>query len=100
MTDKLPWYRTMVGGPHMASCLEVGRQLQSFLDGEVDGLTAARLSRHLELCRRCGMRAETYRQIKRSLERRAVDVDPDAVARLRAFGEHLLEQGDGPDDPA
>lgn len=90
MTEKLPWARKMWGSPEVASCLEVGRQLQSYLDGHVDDLTATRLSRHLELCRRCGMKADTYRAIKQSLARRAEPVDPDAVARLRAFGEELL----------
>jgi hypothetical protein len=96
MTDKLPWVRKMVGSPEVASCLEIGRQLQSYLDGHVDDLTATRLSRHLELCRRCGMKADTYRQIKQSLARRAEPVDPDAVARLRAFGQELLAEDHDP----
>ena len=105
MTDKLPWRRTMVGSPDTASCLEVGRRLQAYLDGEVDDLTASRLSHHLDLCRRCGMKAETYRQIKASLARRAEPIDPDAVSRLRAFGEDVLTRRDaGPpghgDEPA
>jgi hypothetical protein len=96
MTEKLPWVRKMWGSPEVASCLEVGRQLQSYLDGRVDDLTATRLSRHLELCRRCGMKADTYRAIKQSLARRAEPVDPEAVARLRAFGEELLGQDPSP----
>lgn len=98
MNDTLPWYRMMWGGRDVASCLEVGRQLQFLLDGHVDDVTAARLNRHLELCRRCGMKAETYQQIKQSLARRSVDVDPAAVARLKAFGEQLLDTSNGPDD--
>ena len=96
MTRNLSLYRRMFGGPEMASCLEVGRRLQSYLDGHVDDLTATRLTRHLELCRRCGMKADTYRAIKKSLARRAEPVDPDAVARLRAFGEELLAADDDP----
>lgn len=100
MTAQLSWYRRMFGGPDLASCMQVGRALQSYLDGEVEGITAERISHHLELCRRCGMRADTYRQIKASLARRQTPVDPNAVARLRAFGEHLVEQGEAGDDKA
>lgn len=96
--ENLSWYRRMVGSPDVASCMQVGRQLQSYLDGHVDDLAAARVARHLELCRRCGMKAELYRQIKDSLARRGTAVDPDAVARLRAFGEELIERGDPGDD--
>jgi anti-sigma factor RsiW len=97
MTGQLSWYRRMRGGPDLASCMEVGRALQSYLDGHVDDLTAQRVTRHLELCRRCGMKAETYADIKASLARRGPAVDPEAVARLRAFGDELLERDSGPD---
>lgn len=92
MTAQLSLYRRMFGGPDVASCREVGQALQSYLDGEVEGLTAERIHHHLELCRRCGMKADTYQQIKASLARRQAPVDPDAVARLRAFGEQLMER--------
>lgn len=91
MSRDLSLYRRMFGGPDLASCLQVGRDLQAYLDGHVDDLTAGRLSRHLELCLRCGMKADTYRQIKASLARRGELVDPDAVARLQAFGHELLD---------
>ncbi len=87
------WWRRMRGSQEVASCLEVGRVLQSYLDGHVDELTARRVARHLELCRRCGLEAETYAEIKNALARRGqVEVDPGAVARLREFGARLLEQ--------
>lgn len=92
MTPQLSLYRRMFGGPDVASCRQVGQALQSYLDGEVEGVTAERITHHLELCRRCGMKADTYRQIKASLARRNAPVDPDALARLRAFGEELMEQ--------
>lgn len=76
-----------------ASCREVGRVLQSYLDGVVDDATAGRVAEHLEECRRCGLEYETYRSIKQALARRRDRVDPDAVARLRDFGRHLLEDG-------
>lgn len=98
MSRDLSWYRRMVGGPDLASCVEVGRQLQFFLDGQTDEFTAARVARHLELCRRCGLKADVYRQIKRSLARRETAVHPRAVARLQAFVEELVARGGETDD--
>lgn len=86
------------GTPDMASCREVGRVLQSYLDGEVDALTARRVGRHLEQCRRCGLEGEAYTQIKQSLARRhGGSVDPEAVARLRGFAQQLADDPDVPD---
>jgi anti-sigma factor (TIGR02949 family) len=76
-----------------ASCAEVARVLQSYLDGQVDDLTAQRVHRHLEHCRRCGLEAETYEAIKDAIARRAARVDPATLERLRAFGERLAEEG-------
>jgi len=72
------------------NCMQVGRRLQRYLDGDLDDLTARRIMRHLEDCRRCGMEASAYTEIKASLARRAVDVPDAAVTRLRAFGEQLV----------
>ena len=77
--------------------MQVARVLQSYLDGQVDDLTARRVSRHLEHCRRCGLKAETYDAIKDAIARRARDVDPDALERLREFGQRLAEEGPGED---
>lgn len=79
-----------------ARCREVGRVLQRYLDGEVDELTAQRVARHLQDCLRCGMTADTYAQIKRSLAERG-QVDPHVVNRLRAFGQRLVADDDGED---
>ncbi|MBW3536495.1 MAG: zf-HC2 domain-containing protein [Actinobacteria bacterium] len=76
-----------------ASCAEVAQVLQSYLDGRVDDLTARRVRRHLEHCRRCGLEAETYEAIKAALARRSHQVDTDALQRLRAFAQRLGEQG-------
>ena len=73
------------------SCREVGKVLQSYLDGELDELLARRVARHLEMCMRCGMRAETYVEIKRALRRSAGSPPQDALDRLRAFGQQLGE---------
>lgn len=75
------------------NCMQVGRRLQRYLDGEVDDLTARRIMSHLEDCRRCGMEATAYSEIKASLARRGSPVPDDAVTRLRAFGERLLREG-------
>jgi len=77
-----------------ATCAEVAQVLQSYLDGHVDDLTARRVGRHLEHCRRCGLEAETYQAIKDALARRGRDVDARSLDRLRAFGERLAEEGD------
>lgn len=81
------------------NCMQVGRRLQRYLDGEIDDLVARRVRRHLEDCRRCGMKAATYTEIKAGLARRGKDVPGDAVARLRAFGERLAREGPVADEP-
>jgi anti-sigma factor RsiW len=75
------------------TCPEVGRLLQRYLDDEIDELKAQRISRHLEDCRRCGMKAETYSAIKESLREHRPSVPPETVARLRDFGERLAAEG-------
>ena len=80
------------------NCMQVGRRLQRYLDGHVDDLTARRIMLHLEDCRRCGMEAATYTEIKASLARRGEELPDDAVARLRSFGERLIEEGPPTDD--
>lgn len=99
MTQHLSWWRRMVGSPAMASCLEVGRILQSYLDDEVDEVTARRVARHLEACRRCGLEASTYAEIKRALGRRSSGVPEDAVRRLHEFAERLIADDPRPDEP-
>jgi anti-sigma factor (TIGR02949 family) len=78
-----------------ASCSEVIAVLQEFLDGAVDADTAARVERHLEACRRCGLEGSVYREIKQSLRRQRGDVDAAALDRLRAFVARVGE-GDAP----
>lgn len=76
------------------SCHQVGKLIQSYLDREVDDLTARRVARHLEDCRRCGLETQIYTAIKASLARSESELPPDALDRLRAFSRELTEGGD------
>ncbi|MBW3641958.1 MAG: zf-HC2 domain-containing protein [Actinobacteria bacterium] len=82
---RLAWLR----GFRRVSCHEVAEVIQAFLDNEADERAARRVQRHLKDCRRCGMEAATYLEIKRSLRRRKPVPDPASIRRLRAFGEML-----------
>ncbi len=92
MSPRLPMWRSVIGTPNMASCLEVARVLQAYLDGEVDERTTRRVRRHLEVCRRCGLEATTYAEIKRALEHRREPVPDDTRERLRRFAEELMHE--------
>jgi len=83
-----PWYRRKTSP---ASCREVGRVLQSYLDNDMDPEWAARVAEHLEACKHCGLEEATYREIKASLSRQKSSVNEDAVARLREFGRSLTD---------
>jgi anti-sigma factor RsiW len=76
----------------MASCMQVMRVLQSYLDGHTDEVTARRVASHLDACRRCGLEAATYRQIKAALLRAATPPDPVAVERVRTFAARLSQE--------
>ena len=91
MTKNLSMWRRMHGNADMASCHEVGRSLQNYLDGHTDELSARRIGHHLERCRRCGMEADAYTAIKTALGRQRQVLDPAAVSRLRDFGTRLLD---------
>jgi anti-sigma factor RsiW len=90
---RFPWRRR-----DAMSCDEVGRRLQHHLDGVLDEPRTQRLLAHLEECRRCGLEAETYERIKRSLAERRSPLPPDTLERLREFGAQLAG-GDGAAPP-
>ena len=71
------------------SCRQAALVLQSFLDGEADATAAAKVEEHLEMCRRCGMEADTYRQIKAALARAAPVIPELALRRLQKFGDEI-----------
>ena len=56
------------GRVEMRTCDEVGQILQTYLDGELDEARVAKVTAHLEHCRR-GMAADTYKRIKESVAR-------------------------------
>lgn len=88
MSLRLPWRRAAVAGP--VDCQHVGKWLQSYLDGELDDVRSSAVSRHLEDCRRCGMEATAYRELKASLQRGAPPIaEAESMARLRRFAEQL-----------
>lgn len=86
--------RRIVGSKEMASCLQVMRVLQSYLDGHTDELTARRVANHLEACRRCGMEVSVYREMKAALARHGRPVEEDSLERLRQFSSSLVHRQD------
>lgn len=84
------------------SCRQVGKVLQSFLDGELDDTTAMKVADHLEACRRCGMSADDYLEIKASLGLGAAELPEDSMRRLLEFSRRLAagesSATDGGDD--
>ena len=85
----MPW-RRRGADQRLLNCKQVARVLQAYLNGDLDGFDAWRVTTHLEDCRRCGLEAATIRQIKRALAGRYQPA-PETVARLRAFCDDLLQ---------
>lgn len=73
------------------SCRDVGDLLQRHLDAEVHGRLADQVAAHLEDCRRCGLEAAVYEEIKAALAREAVVLPDSAVMRLRGFAARLVD---------
>jgi anti-sigma factor RsiW len=90
MSDTLSWWRRMRGNREMASCLQTRRLLQGYLDGGADEVTARRITRHLDACRRCGLEVRTYKDIKATLARRGTAAVPEqSLSRLVTFADRL-----------
>ena len=85
----MPW-RRRTADQRLLDCKQVARVLQAYLNGDLDEFDAWRVTTHLKDCRRCGLEAATIREIKRALAGR-YEPPPDAVARLRAFCEDMLQ---------
>ncbi len=86
------WLMKLFGrGPgEQLDCHAVGELLQQYLDDEIDPKRGALIAAHLEDCRRCGLEADTYEQIKRTLASQRSDVPEESVERLREFGRSLI----------
>ena len=87
----------LIGTRRQLSCAQVGKVLQSYLDAELDDETARKVAEHLEDCRRCGLEADTYEELKAALLRGAA-VEEEPVDRLRAFGRRLARGEVDPDE--
>lgn len=74
-------------------CREVAETLQAYLDAELPAPNVEVVREHLEHCARCGIEAEVYREVKRSLARLATPPDEEIVGRLRAFSDALPRLG-------
>jgi anti-sigma factor RsiW len=70
-------------------CIEIGRQIQSYLDGGLDPTRAARVSSHLHACRRCGLTAEDYRRLKSALAEVSTSLPAEPLQRLKALAADL-----------
>ncbi|MHB1488095.1 MAG: anti-sigma factor family protein [Acidimicrobiales bacterium] len=70
-------------------CMRTMRIIQAYLDGTLDDVSATRVAAHLEDCRRCGLEASVYSEIKVALREKDRPVDPGALDRLRRFGEQI-----------
>jgi anti-sigma factor RsiW len=80
-----------------SECHQVAKVLQSYLDGETEPPTSSVVAAHLEVCRKCGLEANTYLAIKTALTSTAPEVsavDAAAVDRLRRFADGLSDPQD------
>jgi anti-sigma factor RsiW len=73
----------------LLECRRVARRLQAYLDGELPVTDAATIADHLEVCRHCGMEADTYQALKDGLAALDVPPDPSALQRLARFADEL-----------
>ncbi len=86
--DALDMFRRKGG----ARCIEIGRLVQSYLDGTLDADATANVARHLDACRRCGLATDDYRRIKSALNRSVEPLPAESLQRLRAFAANLAAE--------
>lgn len=77
-------------------CMSTMHVLQRYLDGALDEDGARRVAGHLEECRRCGLEAEIYQEIKAALAGRMRIVDRGAIERLGRFAAQLAQGSASP----
>lgn len=83
--DALDMFRRKGG----ARCIEIGRQIQTYLDGGLDAAAVAKVSNHLDACRRCGLSADDYRRLKVTLAETSAPIPAESLQRLQAFAAGL-----------
>ena len=71
------------------NCVRVAQVLQGYLDGEIDEKTRLKVANHLSLCRRCGLDAKSYTEIKAALADRS-SISSDDVERLIHFAHDIV----------
>lgn len=76
----------------MLECRRVKPLLQPFLDGELGEDDAILVSRHVDACRRCGLAADTFREIKAGLARLGDEPDRETVQRLERFVDEFEDE--------
>jgi len=73
------------------NCREVGRRLQTYLDGELDESRIDAIKEHLDACADCGLEADVFTRIKADLNSAAPSPDSAALQRLREFTERIAD---------
>ncbi|MEO7126560.1 MAG: anti-sigma factor [Nakamurella sp.] len=75
-----------------SECKKIAGILQAYLDGEAGPAAARRVAEHLDVCRKCGLDANTYLAIRSALAaRNQAPAEDGAIDRLRHFAEQLAE---------
>lgn len=76
------------------NCREVGRRLQSYLDGELDGDRMEQIKAHLDYCVECGLELDVFTAIKTDLAQLPVPAESDALQRLREFSTRVAQESE------
>ena len=90
--DVIDMFRRKGGG----RCIEIGRQIQTYLDGGLDPTTMVKVSSHLHACRRCGLTARDYRHLKLALAESSSPTPAESLQRLQALAADLASGGASP----
>ncbi len=80
------------------NCMHVISVLQEYLDGTLDHDQAKQIALHIEDCRRCGLEASVFTQIKSVLQGFDAPAERETLEHLRQFGERLVYQSEPKND--
>ena len=87
--DMLDMFRRRGG----SRCVEIGRRIQTYLDGGLDPAAAAKVAQHLDACRRCGLTADDFRRLTAALAEASVPLPAEPLQRLQALAADLAARG-------